>query len=1813
TLWGVLKRHRDLAGAEQALFGEWNSRSNKTIFGRVNNLMDLVSVRETSSNFNARLKDDADSLLNFINSDEFILGNWFDQSNSCFGRLHELSLLLLPDILDSILNDSSHIKAAQALMKATLPYADKQVFEKCISLAQLIYNNAESSQNEIIDKYILELFELLFPLYLDVIIGRADTPKGEQVYAPLFARLHHLEAQSVIDADTGIAVADRLARLKTIHPKSIDQFLDYFNLVNGAEESSLTFCMADSHSVGTPYNISGSVDNTFFVLFDEIARKCRSKEEKFARLMSILGAASNSSLNNTVFGKLATIAAALPPSRVSTFKKFWLGEYPPAPGISLFSNLIEICDLLRGHKNVLEESAIDKMIQIVGIPGDLGTSSLFGAVSSINGSDDFDEFAHSFGVDLDADHYNGNGDVLGSCFYFVNMLKKLIIPELFQNYPSLCPNLHQSTITQMIENAEGNELQNFIQKDCAWRLNNLILPQIQGLRKMVSTQEILSYVGNPENTNYNELNLSSKIHRLIRNLTSKTLMLDWKQVYSMLFFGPDSLQSKIYEIHTHAKHGSFENLIGNLLSRDCSLLGLVNKCLHKIELEPLLDALCPYVSVDDDTQTKGDILQNFALVRSKFIGLEDDYKAITQVIGETYRPYQIKATTLTDMIGFIYDTLAHASSLFSFDELERYAGLVFGDEKGLLAQSNELYKHDNNVDIINITGRMFSSSNVQTMCSSCIQMYKGILAYIRNLVVDQNAVALHVSEYEGSFLKFLLEYQSAVKVLDAFITTAQKENMKFNVIGCLKQIFETEYSAQLAISNFSFLTAQHSDPSNSYFLLKNIVVNGVEATLQRTNKEFTELLHTLIVSQYVNLLTTDIQKEEGLEDALYVSEGKLLPAYSSATSLINDITNRIHSLEQVPQNLIGCSTDRVDKDNVVRLTIFGLVNEILQIISSPSFFVDSARLLLSSTPDVLSHWFFGMNRLIGTSYDASSTTSERTFFETLKWLVLLLTSPDVKNQQKTITDTIGNENIDRGNPYRSLFVILEEILKKLIVPYTRFFLNYNGQNNVGASLVRVHNLFKSTGYQNISSFQPLYKIGDPSIPTGFFYRLQDCIDAFQRDTHLELLPMSLFLAYSNALYTEAQAFISKMQFPIEINEVNAFTDHIEFFISRMLSLGTCEGCEGVVEFLRQTCACINNVAQCLSGNSNEKLITIFSNTSFGDVSVAMTALSQAIGNLRLKILANDSDSKLCIAIDSETEFSAIYEKIGLVQSAVSVFGTVVAHPFEAFSVNSMCQSLPDAITGLTNAIDSLSLQLKIPVVKYMEYNELNVKNFAEIISSTLDIFNNVQYILGFQNCVPCKDSILGTELLLDAMRRFVQKLTQINNFIGDSYTSQLAYQLYKVAQILNKTSAHAINIPLTKNAPREVWQVIAANLKITAENIQHVFTALNDHDNFQGIISVVKALYEQLNENFLNVMQISTEEELDILPEPEVFDAAYMRVALDWIVSSLNKTLQYWENSDMRTPLEDNWIIPLVESISQSYLSIEATLNQNLSYWTNEYNITDKIELIRTLLSQKIGPAIEDAIVDLKELCGRNFTEQVAIMACRIAEFCSMFGNVNPSEFLSTYADKEALLLMWAAKSQEIATIVEEAVRTTSTESDYCVHFTIVPNMNNLIAVLAEECAVASQVLPVPAPVSQPLSFDDAIAMITASLRTGNAWWQNVFSATVPLVLCQHTLSSALMKLQASYASIARGIAAIMAFPVCVYEDMQLGDIAQLFDARSAFVGNILQCLNSQLVCRSHVSQELNAIEHAICNITGKAIAIIDSHGIRYLVPYVST
>jgi hypothetical protein len=1707
TLWAALKvRQESALPEEKGLFGDWSSRSYKTIFGRVNTLMDLLSDISAFSElsipveFHSCLEEYVNLLL--APSSTIPIGRWFDRTDSCFGTLYKLSRMLMPEC------GTYNTCVLQSLVESVLPYASAATVKTCRSL--FIEINAEQSIEALHN-----LFALLFPLYKEVVIGAPDTFPGEQPYAPLFAKWQNGK-QSEAHYEH---VANRLQRLKDFHPITIDQLLGYFTLVNGAAPSLIS-CL--DGAVGSPFNTENCIPPTFFTIFNEIAQKCQSRDEKFRYLTDILGNSSNTLCNNTVFGKLAELVALQTSNDcASTFKKKWLFSQ----GESLCSGLEEIYNLLQAH--AINEGTVDALVTLIGIPGDTQNSSLFGSMVSLKNCNDFETFAYAFG-------FSGEER---SCFYFINSMKRRILAEGLQG--PLPDNLHGSTILKVLDGdptilqALNDGLpQLVVQASFVWRMENVLIPQLNNLRELFAHEnpEIFGYIGSV--LDFDKLSVFSKIQRLIKHLKEQTLTFDHTRIYSLLFFGADSLQSKIYEIYTRVAHGFAPDLIGGVLSTDFSLFGILNQCLRLIEVDPILQVLSP--KLDTDGQVCGTIMRNLLEVCPKFAG--EDLEAIKHIIGAEYKPEQIKASTIVDMIGFFYDVFAHMSVLCSYAELEEYTQLIFGEEQSLLAQSAALLQSSSRKEVTDITGYMFGQSVDGTICNTCLYICKNFYKHLQHIIVDTPAPDV----------QFWEEYQSKVRIFDIFLKTALSEKIKFNVVGFINELFAYNYIQQDSFTDFSALVEQPptSFEHSKYFRL----TSASTQMLKSVDKDITGLLHTLIISPYIHLL-------------------------DEASVMLSKISEKLLSLSLLVEerSLIGEATDRVDTDAVIgvsgkQLSVFALFNEVLQIISSPSFFLASAKSLDVETPDAMGFWYFTVNQLTGSVYDTASSTSERTFFETIKRLIELLELPNLHEQQLLIKNTIGNENINPDSSYRSLFSILDATLKRLIPPYSKFALDHTSNTvGVGAGLARIHALFQSTAYQNLPSFQILSKIGNPIELSGFFKLLSECTDMFRQNSHLELLPMSMFLAYSKVLQREIENFIREMQYPQPKEEVEQFISNVDSLIAKLSSLGPCDGCARVVEFLQKMCMRLNEVGHSLSTKTNDDLIALFTNTSFKNIKKAALGLCSSVSRLKDKALLNASMRTTCIAQHSGEEFSAIEGQMNLLQDAIYEISPIIIPSVFAFSDNMMCQSLPRVVVMLADAIAEFASQLRTPVVSYIPYNEDNVRDFSEITGAASEIVNNVKSIFYLKNCKGCQDSELDIDQLTNAIQYFVNKMEQVNVYISESFIAQIACQLDQIAQSLQPISLSNL----------EDWTAFVLRTQVISADLQKLFPGLSSRKHITKTVESIDVLLEHVGATSPPSIQTT-------------YTASSMGPIFISILEYINYLSQYWDSF----VFQDNRIIPILEDLLVTYGNIDMAISQGT--WIDE--LSSITSLIRERFHQGVCVNLATAITRLKEHCTDNFVEQLQALASQSSRMPAVL------EQCPGLSDAESILPKWGEHMHNVAEIMTAAASRLPAIS--CVHLHLFDDIFKITAIVEQNNVDIAEALSITRSAVAPISLDEVPTKLRASLDEVDSWWNRIESTATSMSSCRHSLSNALISLQSSYAIIGQNAELIFQSSICGYSNLYFGDIASHFIGRAGTLTNILQIISSDLACKKHLALQMSTMAALLEQINGKIANVGQLEGI---------
>ncbi|MDR1597829.1 MAG: hypothetical protein LBR89_02740 [Holosporales bacterium] len=1816
TLWAALKLRRDaIPESEQArIFGAWEGTSSRTMCGRVNLLMNLLRIieDEVPAAFVERLATAPDAIVKVAAHEDFALGNWFDHSGSVFGMLYELFQIIyesfpvfksvaLATLIDTAPLDIELLKETHILIKETFPHMDGALLGKYGALLENVLACGTPEERAPI---LFDLCELLHPLYLDVFVGDNTAPPSPVAYAPLFAKFKH--TQSAMPAPVASELEDRLERLiKKIHPRNTSQYVDFYKLVS-SNEISLSRCIIDA--LGSPFNTEQSLTPTFFTVFNDLQRRYYYIDEKFQLLMETLGTPSNTGENRTIFGCVAAEYEALDASPISLYKKQWIGCSNGAP-FSLFSNLCEIQYMFNATKDQLPESLIDHYLTRIGIPGDTQNTSLFGAIHTLHDCHDFDAFARALGF--------GKSDP-GSCFYFTNAFKDTLIPAEFLDIGGL-PNFCIDTILELFTNPVPEpsviaaETRRIIKQDFFGRLTDIIMPQLRDVRLVLHEQnaELLGYIGT-DGDNIDGFDIFSKIRRLIHHISTAEPDIDITPMYVHLIYGPDSLQSFIYEIHMRATHSlkGIADVVGSVFSMDYSCFGAINKCLHAAILAPLSAFISPlHCGPDEEETVIGEILNNFLAVNVNFKDLPDDYGSILATIGAHIELHQLRANLLMNMVGFFYEILPHMSHLISYSNLMRYIDLIKGDTNSLLTMSQDLLTCNSRIAITSITGYTTGKDTTEiTMWNTCRTIYSELYniadkmftpANILNLIEHENEYAVIPHLYD-----FIQSYKQKITYLQLFSERILHEQYKYNFCKFVKALFDVNATIQHQRSSFDQICVSSEElrKNSTYYCITTVSPANSAESLRNINEMTTLLMYALIASRCTDILTLDIDTPAHKYELVSAGISAFSGEYTSATSIMKRVKAKVSSLNGFHEEtkLIGDTNDFIIASELDNITAWGLYNEVLQIMSQPEFFVESCKNL--SRENILTHWYFEYCALIGSSYDNDSVASQRAFFETLTRLNALLHTPSVEEWQSVISLTIVGSPDVIDKSYHTIFSTLIAWLKHLLPWYSNFTFDYSSskRNGVGTSLRKVYELFCSTSYRHLPAFLPLMSLGEPDEHSGFFGRLDECISAFSSADNINSLQVRVFLAYSKALSDEINEFIEKMSAPLEIDEVTAFIDRLDVLMWNLLATESCEGCEQIVEFLRSLYIIVEEAAQSIAHNTNEELVAIFENTSFGEIKTVATALQSAVALLLKKANHNIATRKSCISLSAQSEIAEILTQVSAMGVAVRALGKEVEPLVVEFPYNAMCLSLPEIVNNLTAAMNNFTQNLRLPVVSYIRYNETNVSDFLSIADSILAIFNTVQGIVFLKNCDGCDNDELKLEVFVNGMQQLVSTIFSIKEFLANSYACQLAYQFDNLSQILQKTSLYMVpaNLFILPQTMQPVWDNISQGFAVIVQNVEHAVECFKINNSISAIVSALDDLCASLTGYCGHMQALTTTLGVDV-PEEEseprdvVYNDASVVGTFDSVLSHINYIAEYWDNSDMGEPLHSNWLIPILESIASGYDKLRDVMVEQIAHWEDKYNILDRLNLIRHVLSQQICPNVHNTVMRMKSYCAHNLTEQIKDIALQLSTFSSVITQVpcenifTPNEYIYSF------LGIWAQCADQVAQIFQY-MRDKQDGGPSCLHFLVQEDLERLQSVLVQCNADVSGVLELSGTGTRAPSLAEAITQLDASLGYVNNWWQQARALNFKLDVCRHPLMSKLVSLQGSYASIFRNMSDFTSSSPCLYADIPLASAALAFADRVQQIQEITFSLNSDLTCTRLLGNEVEDIEHTLLNISAK-------------------
>lgn len=1712
TLWATLnEKYEKASDEEKKIFGFKKDKHFKTIFGRLNNLMNNLNIIEEynipfdKQSFIEVLKSKENSLFSLVSKNENSYGVWFDNEtkNTYFGYFHYLNKILFKNfftILKTISTKNNpkwqkFTDYAQHLTSMTLPYIDDSSLKSCHQILKT-FSEKETQEEQDSDQKFLEFFKILGPLYSQLLIGEKTDIPSSQARAPLFSKFKNL--QDSLSENQKLEILKNLTTLNNFYeerkktPDTLDRFFFFFDLTGlKSDLFSLSSSLNCIQTVGSPYNIETETKSTFFTLFHQLIKNCYSSKHKLKIINNLWGDPFHTEANASIFGYLSAISQQLSPSSpLSTFKKNWIGFYLNNTTLnefssSLFSHLFEIKNLLTSLDQ-LSETTLDQVLQLLGIKGDTQNTSFWGGLYQLfqNINKEFEEFNNAFGFNM---------NIKGSCFYFIKEIEKLLIPESFR---TLLPiPLRISSLKKLWDyNQElaQEEYQNIIQEcikdDCIQRLiaNDpfSLLSQLKALYLFFTNNAYLQEnIGNSQKDNFDSLTLTARIQRIAENIKASD-NLDFSSLYHLLFYSINSIQSSIYEIQTQIIHNPeiISFIIGSPTRLDNSLWGLINQTLRLLETLPSLNVLLS--SAENHT-----ILQNLKAVCNKPWSkavLDQIYASI----GQNYEPQQMFAKTLINFIHYFYNILDKTSFIRPYQQLSRHKELIFG-ENGLFSLSEELSKSTELNEVLRICGYS-SDTEGKTIWGIFHILLKDLCKNISE-VISININNFEKNKNNKDFLQFLSKYQKKFDFLKKFLEYTLNEFLKINTEDFFQEIFKNYNPLQNTKKNFDFLiiSTLSTSPQNLYTLLQTAPCNI--KVLQFLNKTMDQALYKLIIDPFVHLLIDEKNTPDSTTDS----------AYEKLKKIVNILTQHSDILEN-KQKLVGNINDEITLNNWKAPTLLGLFNEITKIISSPSFFISSLTSLFEGSlfQNFSSLWYFDIIRIFGSTYDKNQSIYERTFFSTLNSLLKSLECNDIKTQLDTINFIIGQPNNPPNNTYRSLFSLLNNICKNIIQEYAFFTLNdkqsYNNDENtlnIPLKLYKLYELLQTASYQYSTILSPLQEIGTPTPPTKLFLKLYQCLENIQ-NKNIPLIPqfIKILIATSKELSQKIDDFRIKISSKT-YQDALIFIRDIDGLLSQLSSADPCKGCQDLANFLNSIIAKISCLTQNILVLTPQNLVELFTKNSFTNLQSSVNNLKNSIHYLLLKTQKNREKSSACIITSCQEELQNIENAFNHIHENILEYLKYFNYPSNNKTLtqfdNTKYQSLSSLIQNLNHEFQNLSFSITIPEALYFPYISQNANNWQNILADSNSIKQDIISLVNLQNCSGCVSQEILHTLLTEGIQNFILKIDTLKTFIEHTFCSQFAYQWDKIAGILQKISAYTscslseqqlfyiLNQPTTKKLWKNLvssFQSLPFNLKNILENFktereiidQSFFDTLEN--NLQLICSNFSNLYPFMNTS------ISSSQENFPINTTLFYNCESIIPVLEKIVEFSHNSLKYWGNLNaffekFSEGLFQNWFIRILEKLKDSYSSINSIIQEEIElltssskpYFFKQYSDSLQENFVLQLrnIQESIGISgiyhiLEASLTQLKTLCLTDFTQELENLSQQTFFFSKILTQIPTEHLFENQEFIKIFLPEWNQKTIKIAQLFEN-MSLIHLSSSYCPHFSLKRYLPPLISLLENE------------------------------------------------------------------------------------------------------------------------------------------------------------
>ncbi|MDR0624842.1 MAG: hypothetical protein LBF72_00035 [Holosporales bacterium] len=949
---------------------------------------------------------------------------------------------------------------------------------------------------------------------------------------------------------------------------------------------------------------------------------------------------------------------------------------------------------------------------------------------------------------------------------------------------------------------------------------------------------------------------------LFLNTQAKRLLSDIEELQDIFEYGEGpSLQD------AHSIAFVCENLhlldsassIGSILSQDDnSLLGVINACIRKIELDEFFDEI---------SIAGSQLIPQIVACPDRFHRLQKS--ALLDIVGQQLKPRKLTYETLLEAFEYLDSFLPSVWPILPKSVAVECCSLIIG-ENGIRPLAKELTSCTYE-QALKIVGFRINSSSKDTIWGKMNCLFEIITNTISNIV-------------SAKFMPLL----QCINAQQALIDEERLDLLHERVVGALGMITADEHY-KLPLEYFAhewfgggitekavylWQLPQSSKHELTDFLRLSMleILEGVESSLLRcTTQQLLNLLqdekpsvHSLCVEAYNVLSSLDSAEVDEIKQLLGSPDDALSPDFglSFASQMLGELP-----LEE--ENDVGA------QPLAGQHTIFALLNETVKVLRDRPLFLSNEA-------------FLKLVKLISDPSDTTTLKTQRMLFPAVSLL------SEAAQQQKSYLPTFFefmSEIIGAGPEqlylYNSLFFLLYSILEVVWPDFLSLefvgnerLLKLNEQSSqsifadsdglqkvlyegVADQLLRIKEESDARAQeagsdwlyddQQASAKKVSFQIGEIG-SHGFLNDLKECFSFLQNTPQIYNKQQAMVFYACVALIKNAIADFQRIEQPAQ-NEINKFLITVGAAIHKMLYWKQCKGCEGGARVMHLAYNLVNTIQKKL--HSIESDLT---NTFQEDI---LRQLSRAIRNLDDFLTASLTEAAQAGVESSSPKCFVGGQKLSTVEALLKdvyyaamcgIEGTQGEDdsflsqnygnlPLAPALGRVGCALFPMLLFDLSVAIHKLADVINIPPSYGWSFDEI-----AEISSSLEHLYPFLQRNLT-DYCPNCADVPL--QVFQESLVALISKADLFHVLMKDDFYSSFADNLGLVIGTLRQISSIATNTSsnITSSiaaklqlvpAFREIITSLAGKTRAISKDVEQF---ASDPAFSENVISMLKSIF----------------------------------------------------------------------------------------------------------------------------------------------------------------------------------------------------------------------------------------------------------------------------------------------------------------------------------------------------------------------------------